>query len=99
MKLGYEIHQECLVPTDAERPTILVYDQPSDHEKQELLETLDLYRQTLESIPDRDEISRVEITSDRVLTIWKRLDSISYQQQMGFEYRGHVRVEHDGARH
>lgn len=85
MKMGYEIHQGGLVPTDAEDPTILVYDQPSAQEKQELLETLDFDRQTLESILDPDEISRVEITPDRVLIIWKRPDSISYQEQMGFE--------------
>ena len=85
MKYGYEIREDHLVSCDTDHPSVLVYAQPTKEEKEELLQTLDFDQLTLESALDPDEISRVEIVADRVLIIWKKPDSFSYQEQLKFE--------------
>jgi len=85
MKYAYEISQERLVPNLTDNPSICIYARPDDREKEELLKELDVDKLTLESALDPDEISRMEISPDRVLIIWKRPDSFLYQNQMAFE--------------
>lgn len=85
MKYGYEIEQSQLTMKDADDASILVYAEPSDEEKQELLQTLNLDKLTLESVLDPDEVPRVEVSPDWLLIIWKRPDNCSFQEQLKFE--------------
>ena len=85
MKAGYEIQKDRLAPCGSSNPPILVYAQPTDAEKEEVLQTLSFDRLTLESILDPDEISRVEVFPDGVLIIWKQPNKVSYEQKLKFE--------------
>lgn len=85
MKSGYEIQQGRLAPCDPGTAPIIVYAQPTEDEKQDLLQMPDFDRLTLDSILDPDEVPRVEISPERVLIIWKQPDRVSFEQQLRFE--------------
>lgn len=86
MKAGYRLEAGLVVPAAAEQANILVYADPTAGEKQEVIEALGLNAYELESALDPDEISRVEISPERVSVIWKRPMSASFdREQVRFE--------------
>jgi len=85
MKAFFDIKQGTLVPSDDAAAKVVVYTTPDETEKQELVTALDLPRHDVESALDPDEISRIEFTPDYTYVIWKRPNSVTYDQQIKFE--------------
>jgi magnesium transporter len=85
MKELFEIKDGVLVRSTEENAKVVIYTQPSDKERQCLLEDLHMTRHDLESALDPDELSRVEFTPEHTYVIWKRPDNVSYEQQLKFE--------------
>lgn len=71
----YQIESSRLVESDKESAAILVYHQPSDTEKEDLLRISGLDPMDLESVYDPDEVPRVETFGDSTLLIWKCPDN------------------------
>lgn len=85
MKTLYDIQQQALVESTSPAAAIRIFIEPTDAEKQELLESLHIDRHTLESALDPEEISRMELTGDLISIIWKRPNNVSFEQQLRFE--------------
>ena len=85
MKSLYELKDGSIVSSTSEQANILVYTTPTEPEKHELMETLQLDQHDLESALDPDEISRVDVTPDYIYTIWKRPNNVSFEQALKFE--------------
>ncbi len=85
MKTLYDIERHALVESTASTAPIRIFIEPTDAEKEELLESLRIDRHALESALDPEEISRAEITADHVYIIWKRPNNVSFEQQLRFE--------------
>ena len=85
MKAFFEIKDNSVAASAPERATVVVYAAPDDKEKQELIEALDFTMHDIDSALDPDEISRVEYTPDYTYIIWKRPNSVSFEQQLKFE--------------
>ncbi len=85
MKALYELKDRSVASSTSEQANILVYTKPTEDEKRELIETLQLDQHDLESALDPDEISRVDVTPDYIYTIWKRPNNVSFEQALKFE--------------
>lgn len=77
MKIAYKFGPAQLIPAAEEEASILVYHQPSDAEKEELLQRFDIDPFDLEAVFDPDEVSRIENSPDGTFMIWKRPDNVS----------------------
>ncbi len=85
MKEFFELKNGAVLQSTPEASNILVYAQPDEEEKKELLATLPLDRHALESAIDPDEISRLEINGDSIYIIWKRPNTASFKEFLKFE--------------
>ncbi len=69
----YQLLNGAVTPTESdENSPILVYVNPEGNERNELLSTFQIDQHTLSSALDPDEISRVEVTPERLFVVWKR---------------------------
>jgi magnesium transporter len=85
MKAFFEIKEGSLVPSTQEQARVVVYTEPNNDEKKELIDSLHMDRHDLESALDPDEISRVEFAADHAYMIWKRPNNVSFEQWLKFE--------------
>jgi len=81
----YLIESRQLVQCERNLATVLVYFQPTDAEKDDLLSQFALDPPDVESIFDPDEVPRVESDQDRTFMIWKRPDNVSIGEAVQFE--------------
>jgi magnesium transporter len=81
----YLIESRQLVPCDQGSATVLVYFQPTDAEKEDLLHQFALDPPDVDSIFDPDEVPRLEIDVDHTFMIWKRPDNVSIGEAVQFE--------------
>ncbi len=82
---AYRISAEQLVQSEKNEATILVYGQPTDTEKDQLLREFSLDPLDLEAINDPDEVPRIETSQDSLLIIWKWPDNVSCGEAIQFE--------------
>ncbi len=68
----YDIVEGRLLPVEHDRGRILVYTHPEDHEKQQLIEGLEIDEHTLNSALDPHELARVEFEQQHRALIIKR---------------------------
>lgn len=85
MILAYRISERQLVQSEMSEATILVYSQPTNAEKDQLLREFSLDPLDLEAINDPDEVPRIETTQDGILIIWNWPDNISCDDTVQFE--------------
>ena len=85
MKALYELKDRSVAASTPEQANILVYTTPTDAEKHELIEILQLDQHDLDSALDPDEISRIDVTPEYIYTIWKRPNNVSFEQALRFE--------------
>jgi magnesium transporter len=85
MIISYSIESRQLVQCETDSASVLVYFQPTDVEKDDLLRLFDLDRTDLDAVFDPDEVPRVESTQDRTFMIWKRPDNVSIGDAVQFE--------------
>ena len=85
MKDFFEIKNGLVISSTKEQGKIIVYSVPTEIEKKELLETLQLDQHALDSALDPDEISRVEFTPEHTYIIWKRPNAASFKDLLKFE--------------
>jgi magnesium transporter len=81
----YRIWDGQLVKSDLSDATILVYSQPDDNEKEQILREFSLDPLDLEAINDPDEVPRIETLQEGLLVIWNWPDNISYGDTIQFE--------------
>ena len=85
MITSYLIESRQLVQCEKKSATVLIYFQPTDIEKEDLLSQFALDPPDLDSISDPDEVPRLEIDSDHTFMIWKRPDNVSIGEAVQFE--------------
>lgn len=85
MILTYRIQSGQLIESDTESASVLIYSQPTDSEKEELLKTSSLDPLDLESIYDIDEVPRIEFSPKGALIIWKCPDNMTFAGTASFE--------------
>jgi magnesium transporter len=81
----YQIASRQLVQCEKDSATVLVYFQPTDAEKEDLLHQFALDPPDVDSIFDPDEVPRLEIDVDHTFMIWKRPDNVSIGEAVQFE--------------
>jgi magnesium transporter len=81
----YQIASRQLVQCEKDSATVLIYFQPTDAEKEDLLHQFALDPPDVESIFDPDEVPRLEIDVDHTFMIWKRPDNVSIGEAVQFE--------------
>lgn len=74
---AYQIESSQLMQCEKDSAAILVYYQPTDAEKEDLLRVSALDPMDLEAIYDPDEVPRIESFGDNTLLIWKCPDNVS----------------------
>ncbi len=84
MKSYFKIVDGVLVASSTGAGDVCFFTFPHELEKQEILKTLNIDRYDLDSAFDKDEISRIEFTQDRVFVIWKNPTKISVGQELRF---------------
>jgi magnesium transporter len=85
MKSTYSIQTDQLTPAGEDNGTVFIYSQPSEEERNQLLQQFHLDRLELEAINDPDEVPRLENIPDGLLIIWKRPDNVSRGETVEFE--------------
>jgi magnesium transporter len=85
MIASYLIKARQLVQCEKESATVLVFSQPTDAEKEDLLNQFALDPPDVESIFDPDEVPRLEIDVDHTFMVWKRPDNVSVGEAVQFE--------------
>lgn len=85
MIASYRIESRQLVECNKDAASVFVYFQPSDIEKEDLLQLFDLDRTDLDAVFDPDEVPRIEATPDRTFMVWKRPDNVSIGDTVQFE--------------
>jgi magnesium transporter len=85
MITSYLIESRQLVQCEKDSATVLVYFQPTDTEKEDLLNQFALDPPDVDSIFDTDEVPRLEIDVDHTFMIWKRPDNVSIGDAVQFE--------------
>lgn len=84
MILAYKVLNGILVECDRKESSVLVYNEPTDAEKKELLELPVMDQSNLDAIFDADEVPRVESVEGYTLIIWKRPDNVSTSDALQF---------------
>ncbi len=85
MKTGYRIENMTLVSCEAEQADILLYAQPSEQEKADILGFGDLDPSDLDSVYDPDEVPRLVSLDHTLFIIWKQPDNVSRGTTIEFE--------------
>jgi magnesium transporter len=85
MKAQYELQGGSVVSCPPDQANILVYTSPTDSERNELRETLQMDLHDLESALDPDEVSRADVDPEYTYIIWKRPNNVSFEQALKFE--------------
>lgn len=85
MIAALRIQEGQLVQSEMSEATILVYSQPTNAEKDQLLREFSLDPLDLEAINDPDEVPRIEILEDGLLIIWNWPDNVSCGDTVQFE--------------
>lgn len=85
MQTGYRIEGATLVPCEPEHAAVLLYEEPTDAEKAELLRVYDIDPSDLDGVFDADEVPRVEFSENMTFIIWKRPDSATQDRTLQFE--------------
>ncbi len=85
MLLSYKIELAQLVQCDAAEASILIYNQPTDVEKNDLLRLDALDQANLDAIFDSDEVPRIEYSDQDTLIIWKHPKNVSSTVGIQFE--------------
>ncbi len=85
MIAAYRIQEGQLVQSEMSEATILVYGQPTNTEKDQLLREFSLDPLDLEAINDPDEVPRIETSQDGLLIIWNWPDNVSCDDTIQFE--------------
>lgn len=81
----YTLVGGALQPCGAADALITIVAEPSEAEKQALVDNHGFDRHDIESALDAEEISRAELRSDGAFVVWKRPDNVSFQQQLKFD--------------
>jgi magnesium transporter len=82
MKYGFELKNGAITDATEDSACIIVYIAPNDQEKRHITEALRLDPYDLDSALDPDEVSRLEVSPDRVSLIWKRPNSATADEQL-----------------
>ncbi|GAB4311148.1 MAG: magnesium transporter CorA family protein [Candidatus Sumerlaeia bacterium] len=85
MKSRFVISGGSIIETLDEEAPVLVYVAPDNQEKQQIASTFHLDPYDVESALDPDEVSRLEITRDYLVMIWKRPKSATADEQVRLE--------------
>jgi len=85
MKSTYRLDGEQLVESGADGASVIIYSQPTDAEREDILREAKLEFADLEAIYDSDEVPRFESAGDGMLLIWKRPDNVSGSDTVQFE--------------
>jgi hypothetical protein len=85
MIAAYRIQAEQLAQSEMSEANVLVYCQPSNAEKDQLLREFSLDPLDLEAINDPDEVPRIETSQDGLLIIWNWPDNVSCGDTIQFE--------------
>lgn len=85
MIASYLIEARQLVQCEKESATVLVFSQPTDAEKEDLLNQFALDPPDVESIFDPDEVPRLDIDVDHTFMVWKKPDNVSIREAVQFE--------------
>ncbi len=85
MKYCYVVSNGRLAECSETESSILVYENPSDQEREELCRTYDLDPMDIEGVLDPDEVARVEFTSERTFLIWKMPDNVTVKGTIQFQ--------------
>jgi magnesium transporter len=80
----FEIADGALVPAESENAAVHLYVNPEAGERDALRTRWGLDEHTLASALDPDEVSRMEVTADRLLLIWKRPTNYSGKDNFFF---------------
>jgi magnesium transporter len=81
----YTLAEGLLQPCSPAEALITLVAEPSEAEKQVLVDSHGFDRHDIESALDPEEISRAELRSDGAFVVWKRPDNVSFQQQLKFD--------------
>ncbi len=82
---AYRIQSGQLAPSEMSEAIILVYSQPTNTEKDQLLREFSLDPLDLEAINDPDEVPRIEVLEDGLLIIWNWPNNVSCDDTIQFE--------------
>ncbi len=85
MRTSYQINNGVITDDAGERNSILIFVAPDSLEKRFLTETLRLDSYDIESALDPDEVSRIEVSADRVSIIWKQPKNAILGEQVHLE--------------
>ncbi len=85
MKTRYEIGGGSIVKSDRGDAPVSVYSCPDERERTELFHALGRDWHDLESALDPDEISRVEFGTNSMFVIWKRPNSVEFDEDLTFD--------------
>jgi magnesium transporter len=80
----FELAEGALVPAESEDAPVHLYVNPEAAEREALRTRFGLDEHTLSSALDPDEVSRMEVTADRLLLIWKRPTNYSGKDNFFF---------------
>jgi magnesium transporter len=81
----YTLAEGSLRPCSPDEAVITLVAEPSEAEKQVLIDVHGFGRHDIESALDAEEISRAELRADGAFVVWKRPDNVSFQQQLKFD--------------
>ncbi|MBI3945285.1 MAG: magnesium transporter CorA family protein [Armatimonadetes bacterium] len=82
MKAGFELEHGRLVASNDPEATVLVYVSPDEDERRQVVKSEEMDAFDIDSALDPDEVSRAELTSDRLSLIWKRPNSTSCDEEL-----------------
>ncbi len=85
MVSAYRIEAGQPVPCAREEASILLFGQPTDAEKDQLIVEFGLDRLDVEAIHDPEEVPRIETWQDSLLVIWNWPDNVSRRDAIQFE--------------
>lgn len=85
MKTCYRIEKGSLLPCEVSEASVLIYADPVESEKAELLQTYDIDTANLDGVFDADEVPRIELLDGHVFAIFKRPNNATIGGMVQFE--------------
>jgi magnesium transporter len=85
MKYCYDVDGGRLAECGEGQASVIVYENPSEQEKEELCRAYDLDPMDIEGVLDPDEVARVEFTPERTFVIWKMPDNVTISGTIQFQ--------------
>lgn len=85
MLTKYNITDKKVVETDDKEAKILVYSNPDEHEKKQIINDFDLDEHTIASALDPEELSRLEFEDDYTVLILSRPKNYTGQEHLQFK--------------